>query len=151
MTRTKGSVNAVRVISAAAIATAALSIAPATAQAQLGNTIACNTLANQCDTALVNNQAGSGKIGESIFHNDLIWFGIQNPNYWNSSDTVVIGTFTPLNMVFWGKPLFPKMWEWFDRQSNQSCVVGFNTSLGGPYSDPGTYTYSYNRQGCNPQ
>lgn len=152
MTRTKGSVNAVRVISAAAIATAALSIAPVTAQAQLGNTVACGTLGNQCTTALVSNQpSASAKAGESIIKNNLIWFGAQNPNYWNSSDTIVVGTFTPLNLVFWGKPIFPKLWDWFDSQSSQSCTVGFATGLGGPYSAPGTYTYSYNKQGCNPK
>lgn len=85
-----------------------------------------------------------------IFQNNLLWFGDQNPTFWNNADTVEVWTFTPLNAVLWAKPFVPGLWTWFESKSQQSCVGGITTALGGPYSAAGTYTHSYNHGGCNP-
>lgn len=107
-------------------------------------------------TAVVTGQQASA-VGDSIFKNNAIWIGnntlpgpSQNSNFWNDPDTVQVWTFTPLNAVLWAKPYIPGLWTWFDSRSQQTCVLGITTALGGPYSAAGTYTHSYNHKGCNP-
>jgi len=105
-----------------------------------------------CTAAVVAGaQANAAAPGaNSLFQNNIIWLGSQNPAFYNNADTVEVWTFTPLNAVLWAKPFLPGLWTWFDAQSDSSCFAGITTSLGGPYSGPGQYTHSYNHGGCNP-
>ena len=136
-------------LSAATLAAAAIAI-PAPAQAALGSTAAvCVPGTPNCATP-VGKAVGSAVAGPSIFKNNFIWMGTQNPAYWNSEDTVEVWTFTPLNAVLWAKPFMPGLWTWFESQERQTCVIGITTALGGPYSAAGTYTHSYNHGGCSP-
>jgi len=95
---------------------------------------------------------------QSIFKNNLVWIGgsqsippAQSEAFWNNPNTVTVWTFAPLAAVPWVQKVSPKLWNWFYGIQNQSCFLGITTALGGPYSAPGTYTHSYNRQGCNPR
>lgn len=119
--------------------------------AAAGSAICDLTSGEDCvEAAVVSaNQANAGALG-GILQNNVIWFGTQNPDFWNNADTVEVWTFTPLNAILWAKPYIPGLWTWFESKSQQSCVLGITTALGGPYSAAGTYTHSYNHGGCNP-
>ncbi len=115
-----------------------------------GEAVCDVTSGADCASAAVTAGKSASAVGAGIFQNNFIWLGSQNPTYWNSADTVEVWTFTPLNAVLWAKPFVPGLWTWFESQSQQTCVAGITTSLGGPYSAAGTYTHSYNHGGCNP-
>lgn len=119
--------------------------------AAAGSAVCDLTSGEDCAEAAVvaGNQANAGALG-GILQNNVIWFGSQNANFWNSPDTVEVWTFTPLNAILWAKPYIPGLWTWFEAKEQQTCFVGITTALGGPYSAPGTYTHSYNHGGCNP-
>lgn len=119
--------------------------------AAAGSAVCDVTSGDDCTAAvLAGNQANAlGALG-GILQNNVIWFGEQNPNFWNSADTVEVWTFTPLNAILWAKPYLPGLWTWFESRDQQTCFLGITTALGGPYSPSGTYTHSYNHGGCNP-
>ena len=104
-------------------------------------------------------QASASSPSQGPLKNNILWYGgpnlpgpTQNGNYWNNPNTAVIQTFTPLNspLISWAEQYFPGLWAWWNSQSQQNCILGFSTSLGGPYSAPGTYTRAFNKGGCNP-
>lgn len=136
------------VLSALAIATAAVLFSPAPAQAALGSTAAvCVPGTPNCTTLTAH--VGSSPV--SIFKNNIVWVGgTQSEAFWNSPDTVEVWTFTPLNAILWAQPVIPGLWTWFEGKSSQGCFLGITTALGGPYSTSGTYTHAYNHGGCNP-
>jgi len=120
----------------------------------LGNTAGsavCDvTSGADCTAAVVAGANANATAGNSIFQNNIIWLGSQNPTFYNSPNTVEVWTFQPLNAIKWAEPLIPAVFAWFNAQESSSCFAGITTSLGGPYSAPGTYTHSYNHGGCDP-
>ena len=108
------------------------------------------TSSADCASAVVTGAKANATGATSIFQNNLIWLGSQNPTFWNAANTVEVWTFTPLNAVLWAKPFIPGLWTWFEGQTSSTCVAGITTALGGPYSAAGTYTHSYNHGGCDP-
>lgn len=117
----------------------------------LGSSAVCDpTSSDECASLVVAGSSSNASALGSIFQNNLIWIGEQNPNFYNSPDTVEVWTFTPLNAVLWAEPFIPGLFNWFNSQESSTCFAGITTSLGGPYSAAGTYTHSYNHGGCNP-
>lgn len=84
---------------------------------------------------------------DGITKNNILWscFECQNPNFF-AGPYINISTFAPLN---WTKDLLPGVWNWWSSQSSQTCFLGWSTTLGGPYAEPGQFRTDFSAKGCN--
>jgi hypothetical protein len=133
-------------LGAAALAMAgAAVVAPAVAQAAdstclPGQTIECVAASTPSLTALA--------VGDTptfpLIQNDAIWIQFEGINeaFANDAETVQVWSFKTLTVAPFLAPIFAN-------NNQQSCFLGITTTLGGPYAEPGQYTHSYNRKGCN--
>lgn len=88
----------------------------------------------------------------SLWQNNILWscFDCQNPNYQNDPNTITISTWTPLSIFPWIPDVFPDLYNWWTSQTSETCFLGWSTTLGGPYAEPGQFKSQFNSTGCNP-
>lgn len=100
-----------------------------------------------CVTALAaaSNPVTTGYDGP--FKNNIIWscFDCQNSNFF-AGQYINISTFSPFN---WTETLLPEFWNWWSSQSSQTCFLGWSTTLGAPYAEPGQFRTDFSSKGCN--
>ena len=79
--------------------------------------------------------------------NNILWscFECQNSNFF-ANDYIEINSYSPL---LWTKTVLPEVWNWWSSQSSQTCLLGWSTTLGGPYAEPGQFRTDFSSKGCN--
>ena len=135
-------------LGAAALAMAgAAVVTPAVAQAADDVNCLFNSTAPECVATPA--ALAAAAVGDTptnpLIQNDFIWIQFDGINeaFANDPDTQVVWTFKTLSVAPFLAPLF------VGAPAQQSCFIGITTTLNAPYSAPGEYVHSYNRQGCN--
>lgn len=86
----------------------------------------------------------------TLWQNNIFWtcFDCQNPNY-AASNPITVSEWTPLSIFPWIPDVFPGLWDLWANQSSETCFLGYSTTLGGPYAEPGQFVTQFSSKGCN--
>lgn len=151
-------------LGAAALAVgAAATLTPVVAQADTMSPLApsLTSVSQGVGSGILSNifKKPTAKVGAtkatSIFQNKFLWLGTPNPT--PPSPQVPVWTFKPLNAVAWVPFLGPgsAIWNWWNKQSSQTCIAGISTFVG-PYGttpdgntpSAGSITHQWSPNGC---